>query len=771
MRVLKRFAASSTILTTITLAACMGDQLLDPIYDAPSFNSTPNAPPKAANDVYALSTVGGTLNISAPDGLIDGNGADFVGSPPAEIVSFGSGDVGGKVTANAAGTTKSLPDGGSLTVNADGSFDFTAPTSWTGCRRFRYRLQNSIGRRSDARVTIVIGATSMVACLDQYWSSGNIGIEVTPAQGVLSNDPEGVVVASVMGSPANVGNPTPTKATGRNGVKGSVTLQSDGSFTYEAPPGFRGTDFFNYASCSATQCVGGVKAYVYVRQMVWFIDNSSGGSNLGTFSDPFQSIADFNAANGTALGPKAGNIISLRRGTGTYSEADGITLLNSQKLIGEGVKLKDFFLAKLYSLSAYQTFASGTMAHPVIEVTGQGNNGVNLAMHNHLRGFHVGNTNTTAGVASYGIFGNTFGNLLVNSVSVIGEGGALDLTTGNAGNVTFDELSSLNAPERGIRLNGLTGTVTVLDPASAVVNAQKGQSVRIGGGDVSFFYPGTVSNDVRPFHIVELLNTTGGTIEFSGLVSQSDPGSRAILIRNVDSDVTFADVDIGTPTSRVGGQSGVLIEGNGTGTITFEDLTVFTEVNSDTPAGASIAGIRVANTAHSGMLNITTGSFDAVGGPAIDIELIELNLTSVTPISVGSDLDAVRLVDVTGFANINSAGSLTSPTGHGVNIMQSTGAFAVNLSSLNISTPGGNGIDLAATGTGSLCLNMVSNSHTGSNTGFSLSNDVASTFELQDFVDDGSIPANVEAWILGKGNTGTTSVGGTYTGAAGVCVP
>ena len=76
-----------------------------------------------------------------------------------------------------------------------------------------------------------------------------------------------------------------------------------------------------------------------VEDTVWFIDNTAPGSlNLGTQDNPFTSIAAFNAVNdGVGNHPAAGDIVYLR--AGTYTEADGINLLNNQTLIGQGENL------------------------------------------------------------------------------------------------------------------------------------------------------------------------------------------------------------------------------------------------------------------------------------------------------------------------------------------------------------------------------------------------------------------------------------------------
>ena len=114
------------------------------------------------------------------------------------------------------------------------------------------------------------------------------------------------------------------------------------------------------------------------RTTVWFIDNTAPGStNLGTQDNPFTSIAAFNAVNnGVGNNPGAGDIIYLR--AGTYTEADGINLLNNQTLIGQGENL-----VVNHSVGGNITVETGSAGQtPVIVVTGAGNQGIQLAQGN-----------------------------------------------------------------------------------------------------------------------------------------------------------------------------------------------------------------------------------------------------------------------------------------------------------------------------------------------------------------------------------------------------
>jgi hypothetical protein len=203
---------------------------------------------------------------------------------------------------------------------------------------------------------------------------------------------------------------------------GSVTLNADGSFTYTPDAGFTGTDSFTYALTDAgldgnfatagDNLTGTGTVTFNVEDTVWFIDNTAPGSlNLGTQDNPFTSIAAFNAVNdGVGNHPAAGDIVYLR--AGTYTEADGINLLNNQTLTGQGENL-----VVNHSLGGNITLETGSAAQtPVIVVTGAGNQGIQLAQGNTISGLDVGMNNATAvGIADSG---GTVGTLTISNVGV-----------------------------------------------------------------------------------------------------------------------------------------------------------------------------------------------------------------------------------------------------------------------------------------------------------------------------------------------------------------
>jgi len=170
----------------------------------------------------------------------------------------------------------------------------------------------------DGNTTFVPGSvtTTPIAFNDTYSATGNVRISVPAAGGLTSNDsdPDGGPIAAVAG--------TTTSANG-----GDVTVNADGSFTYNPAPGFEGADTFTYTIAGASAPNNTATVTVNVSGMIWFIDDSAAGGD-GRLTSPFNSISAFNSF--AADGPND-NIFVY---SGSYT--GGLALQSGQALIGEG---------------------------------------------------------------------------------------------------------------------------------------------------------------------------------------------------------------------------------------------------------------------------------------------------------------------------------------------------------------------------------------------------------------------------------------------------
>ena len=179
---------------------------------------TVNAPPTANNDVYQVNE-DGTLTVAVADGLLD-NDTDPEGD-------------------DLTATVVAQPLHGALTLAADGSFVYTPEANFHGEDGFSYQASDGSVQSDVAAVTItVLPVNDAPDAVNDVFSTPVDAELVIAAPGVLQNDTDAdgnSLTATIAILPAN----------------GSVTLNSDGSFTYTPNAGFHGTDTFTYTAGDA----------------------------------------------------------------------------------------------------------------------------------------------------------------------------------------------------------------------------------------------------------------------------------------------------------------------------------------------------------------------------------------------------------------------------------------------------------------------------------------------------------------------------------------
>ena len=423
---------------------------------------------------------------------------------------------------------------------------------------------------------------SPLAFNDTYNVIGNTTFTVSAADGVLNGATalHSTISADAEFFGATIGASTTTQThiqtTGVIATTGggSVTLNADGGFTYNGAAGFTGLDSFNYtlidlgldgAVGGGDDLTGTGTVTFNVQGTVWFIDNSGGGSGgSGTQADPFKSIASFNAVNdNTGLShPGTGDTIYLREGTGTYSESDGINLLNDQILIGQGENL-----VINHTVQGNITVETGSVGDtPTIVVTGAGNQAIQLAQNNNIHGLNVGMNNATAvGIADGG---GTVGALTISNVGVgVGStlGQAIDIDQG--GGAISVSLNSVNSSGgvNGIELAGaMTGTFAASN--SGTLSGHSGAEVSLSGGNITFSYGGTIGDGTGVSASIN--NQTGGTVTLSGNINDgADTGGGIGISGNANTTINFTGA---TKTLNTGIGDGVSMTNNtGTSNVNF----------------------------------------------------------------------------------------------------------------------------------------------------------------------------------------------------------
>lgn len=192
---------------------------------------------------------------------------------------------------------------GALTLHADGSFIYTPTANYSGPDSFTYTAVDS-GARSAGPVTVsitVVPPAAPVAVNDAYAGNAGGSIVVPAATGVLSNDTGTSLRASVLTAPTH----------------GSVTLNSDGSFTYTTTvPTYSGPDSFQYTATDPF----GQTATATVSLTLHPVGTGD------TYTTPYQTTLTENAAQGVLANDVGTSLVVVA--PGTRATAHGTVTLN-----------------------------------------------------------------------------------------------------------------------------------------------------------------------------------------------------------------------------------------------------------------------------------------------------------------------------------------------------------------------------------------------------------------------------------------------------------
>lgn len=435
---------------------------------------------------------------------------------------------------------------------------------------------------------------------DMHTVTGNVRIN-TAGSGfsVLSNDSPGVTI-------------TAYDATSAKG--GDVTMNNvTGTFTYDPPRGFTGTDSFNYTISNGAGSDTGT-VVLTVTDMVWFINNAPGACASGCdgrLSHPFTSIAAFDGINGNGatgggavIDPEAGDNIFIYTGSGNYTSP--LTLENNQRVIGQGATSSITALTGIMLAPDSDPLPSTGGTKPSITSAA---NGIDLAQNDELYGLAFNDTtgNAINGTSNVGAF-------LMSDISIsntASAGAGLVLTGGGTATAT--------------------GTNTINTARATALNVS---GTNIGAGGLTFRSISAGNNDANPDPASAIiLNSTGA----SGGLTVTGDGN----------------------TSLGGNNSGGTIQNTTSHAISLTDTLSpsFTDMNIQSTAGSGINGTQVTNfTFANGTINNS-----ATGGLDEDSNI--------------SFNDSTANANVSGTLSITNS-VLTNSTRHGIDIQNPTGTLS-----------------------------------------------------------------------------------------------
>ena len=437
----------------------------------------------------------------------------------------------------------------------------------------------------DPNTTFVGGtlAASPVAVNDTFpvTVTGNVRINsanlATPFS-VVANDFAGI-------------NPTSTisafDATTANG--GQIVMTTSGAdigkFTYNPPAGFEGVDTFTYTlsdNANATSAASNRTATVSitVSGMIWFINNAASCPCDGRLTNPFNTLASFDAINdsvdsGLSHHPAVNDNIFVYESATDY--IGPVTLENGQKFIGQDATATISSITGITPATGSDALPPANPTSAIVNITG---NGITVGSGNTLRGFTGGNSTSD-------INGTGFGTLNVSEVTLNGTGNALNLTTGTL-NGSFGSISSTNSATTGISLSGVGGSLTT---GSTTVTNPTGIGINVSGSGAALSFAATSVTSSGGTGIS--LTTNSGAITFGALTITPDANQRGLLATDNTQTITI-------PSGTVTTSGAVAVE--------------ITKASGTTPLAVSLTSVSANGGTGGIVLTNTNGSFTITGG-------------------------------------------------------------------------------------------------------------------------------------------------------------
>ncbi len=303
----------------------------------------------------------------------------------------------------------------------------------------------------DANTTFVPGSleVSPIAVNDVYSSIGNVGINIPSGSGLLTNDL----------NPHSSGTLVITASQSASIQGGTVSVNlANGSFTYEPPPGFEGSDSFTYTLSNGTGLTDDATVTINITGMIWFVNNNAAActslaAGCGRLSHPFSTLAAFQALNnGTGNNPATNDNIFLYESSTGYG--GGVSLLSGQKLIGQDSAST---LATITGLAppagSYVLPSMNSSNGTFTNLTGTTTLNSNVV----VRGLQINSTTQTGINDAAGAIAGVNISEIANVTTTTG---AAVLLSDMAGTVSLTSVSS-NGAANGISLTNTSGSFTV----------------------------------------------------------------------------------------------------------------------------------------------------------------------------------------------------------------------------------------------------------------------------------------------------------------------
>lgn len=298
---------------------------------------------------------------------------------------------------------------------------------------------------------------------------------------------------------------------------------------------------------------------------------------------------------------------------------------------------------------------------------------------------------------------------LQGSVTVLGNatvsgfdinGGATGITDAGvaASNVTVDDINISNSTGNGMNMTNSGSSFTVTNTTIATsgaagvqlggngtfsftggtISGSTGAAVDVNAGSGNFTFANTALNNTTG-RIVDITGRTGGTVSFSG--NLSDTGTGVIVNNNTGGTTTFSG---GTKTLNTGANAAVTLSSNTGHTINFTNGGL--DIDTTTGTGFSASGGGTVNVSGAGNTVTSTNA------KAVDLDTVTAGITFESVSSTSSGTQGLEFDSMSGAFAVTGTTTVTSNTNSGIDINGSSGTFTFGTT--NISNRGAIGIDI-----------------------------------------------------------------------------
>lgn len=543
---------------------------------------------------------------------------------------------------------------------------------------------------------------------DVYTAVGNVLLTVSLDESVLDNDIVGGCLDDRAEANAIM---APGSSTAMDGLTvvafdqasangGQVMVNADGTFTYNPPVGFEGSDTFTYTM----QTPGGVQdtatVTILVSEVVWFIDSAAAGGGDGRFTGPFNDVNQFLAIQGNG-GPNDAEVedyIFFYAGNQTPYVAT-IPLLDDQQVRGEAEDL-------VVNGRTIVTAGNRPILSTILQIGEGGEPIIQLANRNTVRGVEL-NGSEGPGIRGF----DTLGPVLVDNVRILNVDTAFDVSGNIAGTYTIGN----NQAQGGVYVSSCFQVVGMFDFDASEATLQL---LGVIAGDL--FRGGYTSGVSGTFTTCAFgFDDQGADDGFSdaGFIWENGGGPRTLTIDNCNfSNLDDQGLDLNTfnansatvaisNTTITADEECIDIFDSSQGQMAFSFSNLMLTTNDAGTDTVDVAG-QLNGTTCTGFTNITVnGSGAGLAGGGITMDRVTFDADVVTAgiqqvagtnIQIGTAGtarvagDGLRLTDPTGDLSINPIGIFNdSGTGLFVDTKISGTTFNLGIGGGSVNTTNG----------------------------------------------------------------------------------